>query len=174
MSIGSFIGGVTFFEDNGAGPNWRPLRDIVGFKLADWFMAMFDVRLDDGVVVHAYKHYETRRYFHLAEDGRAFVFVSARSEEEGRYQEISRAEAIAIAFENWEQLGPPRGDADEQRLLLATVTAIAESGTTVPWSKRDAEARDEEHRLDRERRAAAGLSDDDDPFDGLSGEGLAA
>jgi hypothetical protein len=33
---------------------------------------MHSVRLDDDAVVHAYKHLSTRRYCHLAEDGRAF------------------------------------------------------------------------------------------------------
>jgi hypothetical protein len=33
-------------------------------------MWMFEVRLSDGTPLHAYKHIDTRRYLHLASDGR--------------------------------------------------------------------------------------------------------
>ena len=29
-------------------PNWQPLYDIVGVHLADWFMWMHEVELEDG------------------------------------------------------------------------------------------------------------------------------
>lgn len=53
-------------------PEWKPLVAAVGERLAEGFMWMHADELDDGSPVHAYKHIHTRRYLHLAEDGRAF------------------------------------------------------------------------------------------------------
>jgi hypothetical protein len=77
-------------------PNWQPLVDLIGTNLADWFISMFDIELDDEVRVHAYKHIATRRYFHLAEDGRAFVYAGNE-----RYREIRPRHAIYEAFAGW-------------------------------------------------------------------------
>jgi hypothetical protein len=82
-------------------PDWRPLIDLVGIELAAWFMWMSEIELDDDTRVHAYKHICTRRYFHLAVDGRAYVYVPRY-----RYREINRQEAINIAFECWKELCP--------------------------------------------------------------------
>lgn len=60
-------------------PDWAPLTAVVGPAIAEWFMWMFEVRLDDGLSVHAYKHVTTRRYLHLASDGRAFVYCGDSS-----------------------------------------------------------------------------------------------
>ena len=56
-------------------PNWKPLIELIGLELVDWFMWMFAIELSDGTLVHAYKHRTTRRYFHLSEDGRAFAYI---------------------------------------------------------------------------------------------------
>ncbi len=74
------------------------LYDIVGIELADWFMWMDEYELEDGVRVHAYKHIYTRRYFHVAADGRAFEYIA-----DGVYREINRLRAIDHVFERWEQ-----------------------------------------------------------------------
>src|SRR3954454_12624911 len=60
-------------------PNWQPLLNL----LAGDFMWMFDVELEDGRCVHAYKHYWTRQYIHLADDDTAFVYVDPH-----RYEEV--------------------------------------------------------------------------------------
>jgi hypothetical protein len=82
-------------------PNWKPLIDVIGLELVDWFMWMFAIELSDGTRVHAYKHRTTRRYFHLAEDGRAFAYVPRFS-----YVEIGAGAAIDEAFFEWDQLYP--------------------------------------------------------------------
>lgn len=64
-------------------PDWQPLRDLVGMDLADWFMWMHEIELEDETIVHAYKHIATRRYFHLAADDRAFAYTPG-----GLYREI--------------------------------------------------------------------------------------
>jgi len=47
-------------------------------------MWMYTVQLADGTRLQAYKHYWTRNYLHLTEDGRAFVFVPKT-----RYEEVN-------------------------------------------------------------------------------------
>ena len=48
------------------------------------FMWMGTVQLVDGTRLQMYKHYWTRDYLHLSEDGRAFVFVPKT-----RYEEVN-------------------------------------------------------------------------------------
>jgi hypothetical protein len=55
--------------------------------------------------VHAYKHIATRRYFHLAEDGRVFAYTRG-----GRYTEIHPRHAVDAVFDGWEQLRPEPED----------------------------------------------------------------
>jgi hypothetical protein len=64
-------------------PEWEPLLNLAPDHVVD-FMWMGTVRLTDGTRLQAYKHYWTRRYLHLAEDGRAFVFVPKT-----RYEEVN-------------------------------------------------------------------------------------
>jgi hypothetical protein len=82
-------------------PDWQPLYDIVGTELADWFMWMHEVELEDGVRVHAYKHIATRCYFHMATDGRALLYLPG-----GIYRELDRRRAIDLVFEGWDELQP--------------------------------------------------------------------
>jgi hypothetical protein len=86
-------------------PNWQPLLDLVGEHLVEWFMWMYEIELADQSRVHAYKHVATRRYFHLAEDGRAFGYRSY-----ARYLAIPLREAIDEAFQGWEGLLPQPSD----------------------------------------------------------------
>ena len=81
-------------------PDWQPLYDLIGVDLADWFMWMHEIELEDGVRVHAYKHIDTRRYFHLGVDGRAFVYLWRG----GGYQQIDRREVIDLVFARWQEL----------------------------------------------------------------------
>lgn len=74
--------------------DWAPLEDLVGLELACRFMWMFAVRLADGSRLHAYKDRVTRRYLHLALDGRAFVYTAR-----GMYREVDRETAIEKVYE---------------------------------------------------------------------------
>lgn len=94
-------------------PNWLPLERLIGFRLADWFMWMNELTLADGTAVHAYKHIATRRYFHLGEDDRAFLYTRS-----GSYEEIALEEAIERAFESWEHLLPQPEDPAAVKLDL--------------------------------------------------------
>jgi len=86
-------------------PDWEPLRNLVGMELADWFMWMFEIELADGAVVHAYKHIATRRYFHLAVDGRVFSYTPG-----GFYQEVEPRRAIDLVFARWDEHLTERDD----------------------------------------------------------------
>ncbi|HET8956456.1 MAG TPA: hypothetical protein VFN18_12430 [Solirubrobacterales bacterium] len=64
-------------------PEWEPLLNLAPDHVDD-FMWMGTVQLTDGARLQMYKHYWTRGYLHLAEDGRAFVFVPKT-----RYEEVN-------------------------------------------------------------------------------------
>jgi len=77
----------------GETPDWGPLRDAVGERVTGDFMWMFEVVLDDGTPLQAYKHIDTRRYVHLAPDGTAFFY-----EGPDRYRSIAAARVLAEVF----------------------------------------------------------------------------
>lgn len=64
-------------------PEWEPLLNLAPDHVAD-FMWMGTIQLTDGTRIQAYKHYWTRDYLHLSEDGRAFVYVPKT-----RYEEVN-------------------------------------------------------------------------------------
>lgn len=64
-------------------PEWEPLLNLAPDHVVD-FMWMYAVQLTDGTRIQAYKHYWTRRYLHLSDDGRAFAFVPKT-----RYEEVN-------------------------------------------------------------------------------------
>jgi len=64
-------------------PEWEPLLNFAPDHVGD-FMWMGTIQLTDGTRVQAYKHYWTRDYLHLSEDGRTFVFVPKT-----RYEEVN-------------------------------------------------------------------------------------
>jgi hypothetical protein len=64
-------------------PEWEPLLSLAPDHVVD-FMWMGTVQLTDGTRIQAYKHYWTRDYLHLSQDGRAFVFVPKT-----RYEEVN-------------------------------------------------------------------------------------
>lgn len=71
-------------------PIWEPLIRLVPEHVDD-FMWMHEVELEDGIRIHAYKHWETRRYLHLDHGSRAFVFVWDESrdlDELSEYEEV--------------------------------------------------------------------------------------
>jgi hypothetical protein len=100
-------------------PDWTALEELLGDDIlcAD-FMWMHDVELEDGTILNAYKHRATRRYFHLAADGRAFGYEGRAYTENdaGAYFEIDAFDAIELVYTAWEccQL------TDEERSALHT------------------------------------------------------
>ena len=64
-------------------PEWEPLLNFAPDHVGD-FMWMYGLQLTDGTRVQAYKHYWTRNYLHLDDEGRAFVYVGKE-----RYEEVN-------------------------------------------------------------------------------------
>ncbi len=80
-------------SSQGDRPEWGPLIDAVGDRVTGDFMWMFEVELTDGTPLQAYKHIDTRRYVHLAPDGRAFAFESP-----DRYRSVPATDVLAEVF----------------------------------------------------------------------------
>lgn len=116
-------------------PEWQPLMELVG-ELATWFMWMGELRLDDGTRLHAYKHAETRRYAHIAADGRTFRYLPpARLDDpdDGAYREISRATAIDEAFLDWSSFHENDWSFADEVQRLSEVRALAVAGELAPY-----------------------------------------
>lgn len=79
-------------EMQGDKPNWEPLLELAPEEIDD-FMWMFEVELEDGAMVQAYKHWWTRGYVHLDFGGRAFVFT-----EDNLYEEVDPGELLAAVL----------------------------------------------------------------------------
>lgn len=86
----------------GADPIWQPLLDLVGPVLAEWFMWMYEIRFADDSRVDAYKHRVTRRYLHVAQDGRVFAYVG-----DGRYRKIDPEVAVGVVLGGWDPADDP-------------------------------------------------------------------
>ncbi|MGA2924897.1 MAG: hypothetical protein ABSG43_02695 [Solirubrobacteraceae bacterium] len=100
----------------GDAPDWSPLENLLDTELCAQFMWMFDVKLEDGTLLNAYKHIWTRRYFHLSDDGRTFYYAGERG-----YHEVDPYTAIVEVFETWECADPT----DSERLALETALRVA-------------------------------------------------
>ena len=74
-------------------PSWTALEAAVGSDVAPLFMWMFEIRLEDGARVDAYKHGSSRRYLHLGEDDSAFAYWG-----ESGYAPVDREHAITEVF----------------------------------------------------------------------------
>ena len=99
-------------------PDWKSLEELVGSDgLCAHFMWMHDVLLEDGTVLHAYKHRWTRCYFHLADDGRAFHYVT-----DHLYHEVDPYTAIKAVFAEWECCEPTP---EERRALRSALARAA-------------------------------------------------
>ena len=72
-------------------PEWGPLLELAPDHVDD-FMWMFEVELESGLRLHAYKHIETRKYLHLDKEGRAFAYIwpddTLDAGEPGSYREV--------------------------------------------------------------------------------------
>lgn len=77
-------------------PEWEPLRNLAPDH-ADDFMWMHEVQLEDGTRLHAYRHYETRRYLHLDHSGSAFAFVGGE-DGDPRYEEVDSQRLLDLAL----------------------------------------------------------------------------
>jgi hypothetical protein len=86
-------------------PDWEPLLELAPDHV-DEFMWMFEVELESGLRLHAYKHIDTRKYLHLDKEGRAFVYIwpeKIRDDDEpGSYREVNSRRLLDLVLE-WRQ-----------------------------------------------------------------------
>jgi hypothetical protein len=80
-------------------PVWAPLLAVVG-ALADRFMWMYEVVLDDGRSIHAYKHCDTRRYLHLGPGRNAWGYRHRQGR--NMYRTVDLAGALIDVFGSWD------------------------------------------------------------------------
>lgn len=64
-------------------PEWEPLLNFAPDHVGD-FMWMYAIELTDRTRLQAYKHYWTRDYLHLDDEGRAFIYAGKE-----RYEEVN-------------------------------------------------------------------------------------
>jgi hypothetical protein len=94
-------------------PDWEPLIALVGLDVVGCFMWMNEFVLSDGTRLHAYKNIATRRYLHVAVDGRVFA-----ERANDRFEHVTPLEALEAAFAEWEDLYPPPRDPEAVRAVL--------------------------------------------------------
>ena len=94
-------------------PVWQPLLELIGDYLINDFMWMAAIDLDNGSVIHAYKHSATRHYIYVHEDGRTLAWDG-----DDRYHVVRAREAIDTVFADWEYLIWDPDDRDEIRAAL--------------------------------------------------------
>lgn len=112
---------------NGELPLWAPLLAVVG-ALTNGFMWMYEVVLDDGRSLHAYKHRDTRCYLHLDTQHNAWAY----QHRQGccMYREVDLADALSEAFADWEDLA--FGPTAEERVRIAKAISTARRGAPQP------------------------------------------
>lgn len=83
-------------------PVWEPLEFMVGSRTRE-FMWMFEVAMEDGTAVQAYKHVATRAYFHIGSDGRSFEFRAFGGDGPSGYQQIPFLKAAGMVLHQYDQ-----------------------------------------------------------------------
>ena len=66
----------------GESADWEALENVISYHACDEFMWMFEVELEDGTRLHAYKHRWNRRYLHLSARGEAFTYIWRADDED--------------------------------------------------------------------------------------------
>jgi hypothetical protein len=104
-------------SDGGSRPVWAPLLAVVG-TLTDGFMWMYEVVLDDGRSLHAYKHHDTRRYVHLDTHQNAWAYQHRHGR--SMYRKVDLADALTEVFAPWGGLAS-RPSAEESALIAKAI-----------------------------------------------------
>ena len=113
MSRDHIVHGTPVRFDN---PVWEPLLELVGDYLINDFMWMCAIDLDDGSVIHAYKHSVTRHYVYVGEaEARTFEWDG-----EDGYFLVDPRDAIEVVFRDWDYLVVDPADREEIRAALHT------------------------------------------------------
>ena len=98
-------------------PDWQPLERLLPLELCGAFMWMNDVVLEDGKLLHAYKHSDTRLYLWLDEAALPYEYLG-----KSRYRRTRRTDAVGFVFDTWWMVHHPE--------LADTVRATLEAMQT--------------------------------------------
>jgi hypothetical protein len=93
-------------------PEWGPLAELAPEHVEN-FMWMFEIELENGVALHAYKHWETRRYLHLDHGGRAYVYLwndDLAADDDGEYRQVDPRWLLQLVVDS-RRASLVRGDA---------------------------------------------------------------
>jgi hypothetical protein len=88
--------------DTESEPIWEPLEKLLPEPLLGCFMAMYQSTTNEGPVIHAYKHIDTRRYLFLDEEAGTWRFTGGPGR--GSYCRIPLGAALEEAFCGWGDL----------------------------------------------------------------------
>lgn len=108
----------------GQSPCWDPVLKVAP-ELVEHFMWMFELELEDGRRVHAFKHISTRRYLHLDHRAKAFVYMG-----DNRYRPTDIDFLLEEALRPWWET------------LDATPEEVAACWTVIERARRRADAED--------------------------------
>ena len=86
-------------DDTQCEPLFEPLEKLLPDTLCRHFMAMYQSSTPDGLVIHAYKHIDTRRYLFIDGDGGTWRYTGTSS-----YCRIPVGGALEEAFCQWGDL----------------------------------------------------------------------
>ena len=78
---------ITLFK-----PKWAPLEKALPKDNCSNFMFMGSYEMEDGTLIHTYKHYGNRAYINLSDDGKAWQYCG------DGYVEIDREKAVEDAL----------------------------------------------------------------------------
>jgi hypothetical protein len=92
--------GINGRSTQGERPDWDPLVDAVGERIARDFMWMYEVELVNGIRLQVYKHIDTRRSAHLASNGQAYAYQPPN-----RYTPVPAWEVFSEVFRILRGLG---------------------------------------------------------------------
>lgn len=117
--------------------DWNPLLELVGVGLTQRFMDMGRTKLEDGTVLHAYKHRDTRGVVHLAADGRAFHFDAQTASVGAPYEfvEMTRTHALMHVLGDV-RVGATEDDQRRNWMLVDRALDYASEGLRVPVDAR--------------------------------------
>jgi hypothetical protein len=76
-------------------PEWEPLEAFLPLELCGPFMWMNSITLEDGRVLQAYKHSETRRYLRLDANADSYECL-----DHGRFRRMRHTDAIEQVFDS--------------------------------------------------------------------------
>lgn len=109
-------------------PDWEPLENVIDLDACADFMWMFEVELEDGNRLHAYKHYWNRRYLHLSARGEAFAFIWKLDRPDYDPDAPSEYERVQLHRALSAVLGHPRWPAVEERGRQDSLAACESNG----------------------------------------------